>query len=290
MMAETTSRIETERLAPRQLAVRVRGAEARHGDRLVFSGVDVDIMAGEFAAILGPNGTGKSTFITGLLGLGPMRAAEVSVLGLPPGRAGTRVGYVPQRRHFDASVRLRGLDIVRLGLDGHRWGIPLPAFLSGERGRREAEQVREVVRLVGAEAYAHRAIGELSGGEQQRLLIAQALVSRPELLILDEPLDSLDLPNQGAIAALLGDISKRLGVTVVIVAHDVNPVLDHLDRVIYFVRGTAASGTPGEIINAETLTSLYGTRVEVLRTSDGHLVVVGHVGDPHGDAHVHLVP
>ncbi len=273
-----------------ELAVRVRGAEARRRDRVVFSGVDIDITQGEFVAILGPNGTGKSTFIAGLLGLGPMQAAEVSVLGVPPGRAGTRIGYVPQRRHFDAGVRLRGVDIVRLGLDGHRWGIPLPGFLAGERGRREAEQVREVIRLVGAEAYAHRAIGELSGGEQQRLLIGQALVSRPELLILDEPLDSLDLPNQGAIADLLGDVSKRLGVTVVIVAHDVNPVLEHLDRVIYFVRGTAASGTPAEIINSETLTSLYGTRVEVLRTSDGHLVVVGHVGDPHGDAHVHLVP
>ena len=289
-MNEATARVETGSAQPRELAVRVRGAEARHGDRIVFAGVDIDITQGEFVAILGPNGTGKSTFITGLLGLGPMHAAEASVLGLPPGRAGTRIGYVPQRRHFDASVRLRGVDIVRLGLDGHRWGIPLPSFLAGERGRRDAEQVREVIRLVGAEAYAHRAIGELSGGEQQRLLIGQALVSRPELLILDEPLDSLDLPNQGAIADLLGDVSKRLGVTVVIVAHDVNPVLEHLDRVIYFVRGTAASGTPEEIINSETLTSLYGTRVEVLRTSDGHLVVVGHVGDPHGDAHVHLVP
>lgn len=289
-MTEATARVETGSAQPRALAVRVRGAEARHGDRVVFAGVDIDITQGEFVAILGPNGTGKSTFITGLLGLGPMHAAEASVLGLPPGRAGTRIGYVPQRRHFDASVRLRGVDIVRLGLDGHRWGIPLPGFLAGERGRRDADQVREVIRLVGAEAYAHRAIGELSGGEQQRLLIGQALVSRPELLILDEPLDSLDLPNQGAIADLLGDVSKRLGVVVVIVAHDVNPVLEHLDRVIYFVRGTAASGTPEEIINSETLTSLYGTRVEVLRTSDGHLVVVGHVGDPHGDAHVHLVP
>ena len=289
-MTEVTARVETGRAQPRELAVRVRGAEARHGDRVVFAGVDIDLTQGEFVAILGPNGTGKSTFITGLLGLGPMHATEVSVLGLPPGRAGTRIGYVPQRRHFDASVRLRGVDIVQLGLDGHRWGIPLPGFLAGERGRRDAEQVRQVIRLVGAEAYALRAIGELSGGEQQRLLIGQALVSRPELLILDEPLDSLDLPNQGAIADLLGDVSKRLGVTVVIVAHDVNPVLEHLDRVIYFVRGTAASGTPDEIINSETLTSLYGTRVEVLRTSDGHLVVVGHVGDPHGDAHVHLVP
>ena len=271
-------------------AVHVRNASVRHEERIVFQGVNVEVARGEFVAILGPNGTGKSTFIKGLLGLLPMAADELRVLGGAPGAASRRIGYVPQRRHFDASIRLRGIDVVRLGLDGHRWGIPLPAFLGGMQARRDAERVREVVRLVGAAAYAERPIGELSGGEQQRLLIAQALVAEPELLILDEPLDSLDLPNQGAIADLLGDVSRRLGVTVLIVAHDVNPVLEHLDRVIYFVRGTAASGTPEEIINAETLTSLYGTRVEVLRTSDGHLVVVGHVGDPHGDAHVHLVP
>lgn len=271
-------------------AVRVRNASVRHYGHVVFQRVDVEVGRGEFVAILGPNGTGKSTFVRALLGLIPMAADELLVLGAAPGAASGRIGYVPQRRHFDASVRLRGLDVVRLGLDGHRWGIPLPAFLGGAQAQEDEARVREVVRLVGAEAYAERPIGELSGGEQQRLLIAQALVAQPELLILDEPLDSLDLPNQGAIADLLGDVSERLGVTVLIVAHDVNPVLEHLDRVVYFVRGTAASGTPEEIINAETLTSLYGTRVEVLRTSDGHLVVVGHVGDPHGDAHVHLVP
>ena len=271
-------------------AVHVRNASVRHDGRVVFQRVDVEVERGEFVAILGPNGTGKSTFIKGLLGLIPMAADELQVLGAAPGEASERIGYVPQRRHFDASVRLRGIDVVRLGLDGHRWGIPLPAFLGGARAQRDEARVREAVRLVGAATYAERPIGELSGGEQQRLLIAQALVAQPELLILDEPLDSLDLPNQGAIADLLGDVSERLGVTVLIVAHDVNPVLEHLDRVVYFVRGTAASGTPEEIINAETLTNLYGTRVEVLRTSDGHLVVVGHVGDPHGDAHVHLVP
>lgn len=278
------------RIALLEPAVHARNASVRHEGRVVFEGVNVEVARGEFIAILGPNGTGKSTFIKGLLGLVPMAADELRVLGVAPGEASGRIGYVPQRRYFDASIRLRGVDVVRLGLDGHRWGIPLPAFLGGAQARRAAERVREVVRLVGAAAYAERPIGELSGGEQQRLLIAQALVADPELLILDEPLDSLDLPNQGAIADLLGDVSRRLGVTVLIVAHDVNPVLEHLDRVIYFVRGTAASGTPEEIINAETLTNLYGTRVEVLRTSDGHLVVVGHVGDPHGDAHVHLVP
>jgi zinc/manganese transport system ATP-binding protein len=271
-------------------AVRVRDAAVWYDGHAVFQHVDAEIGRGEFVAILGPNGTGKSTFIKGLIGLIPMVGEQIEVLGEAPGEASRRIGYVPQRRHFDTSVRLRGVDIVRLGLDGDRWGIPLPSLLSGARGRRQEQRVREVIRLVGADAFADRPIGEMSGGEQQRLLIAQALVGDPELLILDEPLDSLDLPNQGAIADLLGDVSERLGVTVLIVVHDVNPVLEHIDHVIYFVRGTAASGTPEQIINAETLSGLYGTQVDVLRTSDGHLVVVGNVGDPHGDAHIHVVP
>src|SRR5207248_556253 len=143
-------------------------------------------------------------------------------------------GYLPQRHGFDRTVRIRGIDLVRLGLDGTRWGIPLP-FTGSARARRRAEQrrVEEMIALVGAESYAHRAIGELSGGEQQRLLIAQALVRRPRMLILDEPLDGLDLPNQRSVAALLRRIATSQEVSVLLVAHDVNPLLEYLDRVIY---------------------------------------------------------
>lgn len=275
---------------PTDVVVRFRDVSLRTPDHVVWEHVDLEVRRGEFVAILGPNGSGKSTLIKVALGLIAPSSGEVQVLSAPPGGASRRIGYLPQRRHFGADVRVRGVDIVRLGLDGDRWGVPLPRLPWRRAAGGADARVARAIETVGATAYATRPIGRMSGGEQQRLLIAQALVAEPELLILDEPLDSLDLPNQGAIADLLGDVSRRLGVTVLIVAHDVNPVLEHLDRVVYFVRGTAASGTPEEIINAETLTSLYGTRVEVLRTSDGHLVVVGHVGDPHGDAHVHLVP
>jgi zinc/manganese transport system ATP-binding protein len=262
------------------------------GGRLLWSGVDLTVRPGEFVAVLGPNGVGKSTMIKVLLGTLPAAAGSVRVLGQRPGAAGEQIGYLPQRRNFDASLRIRGVDVVRLGLDGDLWGVPLPFSRRFSTARRAAdERVREVIELVGASAYAHRPIGECSGGEQQRLLIAQALVRKPRLLLLDEPLDSLDLPNQAGIAALIHRICVQENVAVVMVAHDVNPILSYLDRVVYIVSGGAASGPAAEVITTETLTRLYGTPVEVLRAADGRLVVVGGPEAPalhtdrHGDRH-----
>jgi zinc/manganese transport system ATP-binding protein len=252
----------------------LRGVAARVGGRTLWSHVDLTLRAGEFAAVLGPNGVGKSSLLRMLLGAMPAAAGEITVLGGRPGRSGARIGCLPQRRSFDTTLRLRGVDVVRLGLDGERWGIPL-------RGRARARaRVEEAVELVGAGGYAHRPIGRCSGGEQQRLLIAQALVSRPELLLLDEPLDSLDLPNQRAVADLVGRISAEQGVAVLMVAHDVNPILPYLDRVVYLAEGGAVVGAPEQVITTGTLTRLYRTPVEVLRTGDGRLVVVGGPAAP----------
>jgi zinc/manganese transport system ATP-binding protein len=262
----------------------LRGAAVRLGGTMLWSGVDLRVGPGEFVAVLGPNGVGKSTLLKVLLGLLPAAAGQVRVLGQPPGRARHRIGYLPQRRSFDPSARIRGTDVVRLGVDGDRWGLPLPF---GRRGRAAARRVREVIGLVGAAGYADRPIGECSGGEQQRLLLAQALIRRPGLLLLDEPLDSLDLPSQAAAAALIGRICRGQGVTVVMVAHDVNPILSHLDRVVYMAAGGAACGTPAEVITSATLTRLYQSPVEVLTAADGRLVVVGQPEPPavHTDRH-----
>jgi len=262
-------------------AVRLENAQARIGRQLVWSDVSVTIAQGEFAAILGPNGSGKTTLLRVLLGELAPAHGTASVLGRPPGALKGQIGYLPQRRHFDSGARIRGVDLVGLGLDGARWGLPLR--------RRGGKQVDEAIELVGAGHYAKRAIGALSGGEQQRLLIAQALVSRPKLLILDEPLDSLDLPNQSAVAALLERICRQQGVTVLLVAHDVNPLLSYLDRVVYFGGGAAVVGAPREVITAPTLSHLYGVPVEVLETADSRLVVVGLPEPPahHSDRHAH---
>ena len=266
-------------------ALELDDASVALGGTVVWHDVSVRVEQGEFVAVLGSNGAGKSTLLQVVLGLVPLRSGTVRVLGRPAGDANAAIGYLPQRRHFDASSRIRGVDLVRLGLDGARWGLPLPHL--GPDPRRQ--RVQEVIELVGAEDYATRAIGSLSGGEQQRLLIAQALVRRPRLLMLDEPLDSLDLTNQGAVAALVQRICREEEVAVLLVAHDVNPILGYLDRVVYFAGGTAVSGTPAEVITAETLSRLYGAPIEVLQTRDGRLVVVGQPEAPfhHGSRHEH---
>jgi zinc/manganese transport system ATP-binding protein len=267
-------------------AVAFEHAAARIGGVTIWSDLTRSVARGEFVAILGPNGAGKSTLVKAVLGLLPLAGGRASVLGRPPGEANHRIGYLPQRRNFDAGTRIRGVDIVKLGLDGARWGIPLPGLPSRAR---EAARVAEVLELVDAAGYARKPIGELSGGEQQRLLIAQALVRRPELLLLDEPLDSLDLPNQAAVAALVRRICREENVAVLLVAHDINPILSYLDRVVYIAAGTAVEGSPEQVISSETLSRLYGAPIEVLHASDGRLVVVGQPEAPfvHGGRHAH---
>lgn len=256
--------------------IKMERASVQVGGRMIWSDVSLSVQAGEFVAILGPNGAGKSTLLKAVLGLMPLASGSLEVLGQAARRGNPAIGYVPQRRSFDPEVRVRGRDIVRLGLDGARWGVPL-TFLRRDAGREAARQVDEAIAWVGARAYADRPIGELSGGEQQRLLIAQALVTRPRILALDEPLESLDMRNQQGVASVIRQISRETGAAVLLVAHDVNPILTALDRVVYVAHGQVAAGTPDEVINTETLSRLYGAPIEVLRARDGRIVVVGQV-------------
>src|SRR5437899_3031410 len=271
-LSPTTSPVS----APAALSpfIEVEDAAVALGGRIIWQDVRLFVQPGEFLAILGPNGAGKSTFLKAILGLIPLSRGTISVLGHPARRGNAAIGYVPQRRHFEADVRVRGRSIVRLGLDGRNWGLPVP-FFQRAKAREAARRVQEAIDLVGAGAYADRPIGELSGGEQQRLLIAQALVTRPRILALDEPLDSLDLRNQQGVAGVIRQISQETGAAVLLVAHDVNPILPAVDRVVYIAHGQVEVGTPEEVITTETLSRLYTTPIEVLRASDGRIVVVG---------------
>jgi zinc/manganese transport system ATP-binding protein len=249
-------------------ALELDNAAVRLGGRVVWSGVDLEIARGEFVAVLGPNGAGKSTLLRALLGVVPLSEGTIEVFGRPVRRGNEEIGYLPQRRRFDPDLRIRAADLVRLGLDGGRWGLPAPS-------PGKARRVAAMLELVGATTYRDRPIGELSGGEQQRILIAQALVGGARMLALDEPLESLDLNNQQAISELIRGICRGQAVTVLLVAHDVNPILPFIDRVVYVAGGRVLAGRPEEVIRTETLTELYGAPVEVLHTRDGRLVVVG---------------
>jgi zinc/manganese transport system ATP-binding protein len=265
------------------VAIEIHEGAISLGGRTVWRDLEVVVPSGEFVAVLGPNGVGKSTLLRVVLGLETLSQGTVRVFGRVPDQARQLIGYLPQRQTFDSSLRVRGVDVVRLGVDGARWGIAV-----GRRTRQEArKRVDDVIEKVGASAYAHRPIGELSGGEQQRLLIAQALVRQPWMLLLDEPLDSLDLSNQAMVAKFVAELCRDEGITVMLVAHDVNPILAYVNRVVYLGQGGAATGPPEQVINSETLSELYRTPIEVLHASDGRLVVVGQPEPPahHHDRH-----
>ena len=240
-------------------------------DAMVWSAASFGIPAGSFTAVVGPNGAGKTTLLKLLLGLVPASSGTLRVLGRPPRRGDPEIGYVPQRRSLDAETPIRGVDIVRLGMDGAHWGIRNPFANRSEQQAR----LDEVIAAVGATAFAHRSVGLLSGGEQQRLMLAQALCGDPKLLLLDEPLASLDMRNQVAIAHLVKRIVRENGVTAMMVTHDMNPILGVIDHVVYIAQGRVLSGSPQDVVTTATLSAMYGGQVEVLRDSHGHVFVVG---------------
>ena len=254
----------TRRKAP---VLELRDATLRFGTRTLWKGLNLDVPPGEFLAVLGPNGAGKTSLLRILLGLAEPTSGTVTLLGGAPSRGRARVGYVPQQRAFDQTLPLRGRDLVRLGMDGARWG---PRRLTPERHA----SVDAALADVHAEGYADAPVGLLSGGEQQRLRIAQALVSDPALLLCDEPLLSLDLHHQRTVVDLLDQRRRERGTAVVFVTHEINPILDAVDRVLYFAPGSWAVGTPDEVLTTESLSALYRTHVDVLRVR-GRIVVIG---------------
>lgn len=260
-----TSSIPGPPATPAASRVELRNAAVRLGQRTLWSGLDLTLDAGEFLAVLGPNGTGKTTLLKVLLGLVPLSEGSVRIKGAPPHRGDPELGYVPQQHAFDRSLPIRGRDLVRFGLDGHRWGVPW----RGEARRR----VEAVLESVGAADYADAPVGLLSGGEQQRLRIAQALLGDPKVLLCDEPLLALDLASQRAVTRLIDERRRESGTPVVFVTHEINPVLPYVDRILYLVRGRWAIGTPEQILTSERLSDLYGIEVDVVKVRDRYLVV-----------------
>jgi zinc/manganese transport system ATP-binding protein len=252
-------------------ALSLRDARVTFGERTLWEGLDLDVAPGEFVAVLGPNGSGKTTLMRVLLGLLPLAAGEVRVAGHPPRRGSPTIGYVPQQKALDPDLPLRGRDLVGLGLDGHRLGI-------GLRGRRTRRlRVDAALAAVGGTAYAQAPVGRLSGGEQQRLRVAQALVGDPRVLLCDEPLLSLDLAHQRTVTRLIDERRRVAGTAVLFVTHEINPVLPLVDRVLYLVDGRFRIGPPAEVMTSAVLSELYRTDVDVLRVRD-RLVVVGAEG------------
>ncbi len=236
------------------------------GGRTIFQNLNLAITAGEFVGILGPNGAGKSTLLKLLLGLIKPVAGEILVLGVPPRQGNVHIGYAPQHRVLETDLALRARDVVGFGIDGHKWGIGWPSQARTERINRALAEV-DALHLSDAP------IGQLSGGEQQRLLIAQALITNPSVLLLDEPLSNLDIAHAQEIMALLMKLARERSVTILLVSHDINPLLPAVNKVVFVANGHAAIGPPDEVITSQTLSELYGSSVEVLRALNRVFVV-----------------
>jgi zinc/manganese transport system ATP-binding protein len=249
------------------------------GGRDVLAEVSFSIKPGEFIGVLGPNGSGKTTLMRAILGLIAPRDGSVRVFGRPPQRGDAQIGYLPQVRTMQPDLRLRGLDFIASSLRGERWGVPT-------RSRVDRKMIAQTLAAVGARELAERPLSQMSGGERQRLLLAQALFGEPRLLLLDEPLISLDHRYQEAVVELVRNFARKRNITVLFSAHELNQLVTALDRVLYLGGGHAALGTVDEVVTTPVLSKLYGTTIEVVR-ADGHIFVLSRGRDVERCDHLH---
>jgi zinc/manganese transport system ATP-binding protein len=247
--------------------------------RNVLSEIGFSIGAGEFVGVLGPNGAGKTTLMQALLGLIQPSGGSVHVFGRPPQRGNPEIGYMPQVRTVLPDLRVRGLDVIASSVNGERWGLPVLAAA-------DRRMIQDTLAAVGARDLAERPLAEMSGGERQRLLLAQALIGAPRLLLLDEPLISLDASHQELVIDFVHRFSRERGITVLFSAHELNQLLGFLDRVLYLGRGQAALGTVEEVVTAPVLSRLYGTEIDVVH-ADGHIFVMSRGHNVERAVHLH---
>jgi zinc/manganese transport system ATP-binding protein len=254
-------------------------ATIRLGGRAVLAEANFSIQTGEFIGVLGPNGAGKTTLMRAILGLLPPSAGALRVFGRAPLRGDSSIGYLPQVRTVLPDLRIRGLDFIGSSLHGERWGLP-------SLTRHDRHMIEQTLDAVGARELANRPLSEMSGGERQRLLLAQALMGNPKLLLLDEPLISLDHRHQEVVIDVVRNVCRERGITVLFSAHELNQLLGAIDRVLYLGNGQAVLGTVDEVVTAPVLSRLYGTEIEVLRAG-GHIFVMARGRDIERDAHTH---
>ncbi|HEV7741998.1 MAG TPA: metal ABC transporter ATP-binding protein [Pseudolysinimonas sp.] len=257
----------------------LRDAALTLAGRVLWTGLDLDVAPGEFIAVLGANGSGKTSLLKAILGQHPLSAGQARFLGEPIRHGDRRIGYIPQQRRPDDAVALRGRDLIALGIDGHRLGPGLPT-----RARRA--RIDALLDEVGAAHYARVPVAALSGGEQQRLRVGQSLAGDPRLLLCDEPLSSLDLRAQRTVSALIDRRRRARGFGVLFVTHDVNPVLEYVDRVLYLAGGRFRIGTPDDVLRSDVLTELYSSPVEVIR-ANGRIIIAGAPDESHAHDHGH---
>src|SRR5271154_1477622 len=247
---------------------------AGYPHKTVWQNANFSFGRGEFVAVIGPNGAGKTTLFRMLLGLQQPISGSIKIFGNSPKRGNPQIGYVPQRHLIDSETNIECLELVRLGLSGKKWGFN--PFSHDDR-----DAALAALEAVGAAELAHRPLGGLSGGELQRIFLAEALVSNPDILLLDEPLSNLDLRRETEMLHLIDDVVRKRGVTALLIAHNINPLLPHLDKVMYVANGKVATGKPSEVLTSESLTALYGVQVEVLRDPHGNVAIIG-IEEHHG--------
>ena len=248
--------------------VTARNLTVGYADKIVWKNANFSVNRGEFVAVIGPNGAGKTTMFRMLLGLEKPIRGTLNVFGSNPTRGNSKIGYVPQRHTIDNETNIECVELVRLAHSGHKWGLSISS-------REEKKAALDSLSAVGAAEFAHKSLGSLSGGELQRIFLAEALVSNPEMLLLDEPLSNLDIKRTKDLVGVVDDVVSSRNVTVFLVAHDINPLIHFLDKVIYVANGKVATGTPDEVLTSRRLSELYGTRIEVLRDSSNNIVIVG---------------
>ena len=248
-------------------------ASVAFGAKNIWQNLNLSVNPGEFIAVIGANASGKTVLLKAILGQLELGSGTIELFGKPVARGSRKIGYIPQHRQTDSGTPLRARDLLRMGMDGHRFGLPIPS-------RTTTRRVNEMLEMVGASQIANTPIGQLSGGQLQRIRVAQAVIDSPELVLADEPLSALDLKQQSVVAELINEQRNENGAAILFVTHDVNPILDYIDRVLYLANGKFRIGTPDEVFRSDVLSALYGRNVDVVR-NQGRIAVLGSADHNH---------